>query len=398
MTDIIESYQIYKKGKKIIVAGEISGNQIKSFLKADEAIQYAIDQLAATDTGGEVILAKGNYTLKKTINLKSNIRLCGSGRSTRLILGKNHQTSQGILCQNLDGVEVTNLALIAEDVKAQTAILLDDCGDSTIENIYCNGFSKYGIWVRNNSFLCEVRGCRLADCGESAIYFDNLAHGGRGGDFVPNLISNCIIYGGKKGIECNRTIVLNIVATEIFQTEDMAFLIRNTSNSVLISGCRTFQIGTDAVVVDNSHEINISSNIFCWQRGNGIVLRRVSWGSISSNNVIDSGVRHHQSYKTGIILEKETKGIQIVGNAIFNWGDQVPMNIAIKETSDCSKNIIMGNNINYCTEADIIAEGKDSLIENNASEIKTAFEAMDRNPCPDFNRDRIYKFIQAQKK
>jgi hypothetical protein len=90
---------------------------------------------------------------------------------------------------------------------------------------------------------------------------------------VPNLVTNCIVYGGGKGIECSRTIVLNIVACVIYQSQDVAYYVGNTSNSVLISGCRSFQIGSHAVVADGSHEFNLSSNIFCWHEGHGMLVR-----------------------------------------------------------------------------------------------------------------------------
>lgn len=40
----------------------------------------------------------------------------------------------------------------------------------------------------------------------------------RAGAFVPNLVTNCTIFGGGKGIETKRAIVLNIVGCMVYQT------------------------------------------------------------------------------------------------------------------------------------------------------------------------------------
>ncbi|SRR6266545_4155611 len=49
----------------------------------------------------------------------------------------------------------------------------------------------------------------LAGNRRANLYFDTL-RAGQYGNFVPNLVTNCLIYGGGKGIECHRAIALNI--------------------------------------------------------------------------------------------------------------------------------------------------------------------------------------------
>ncbi|GAB2587341.1 hypothetical protein GCM10027190_40450 [Spirosoma areae] len=53
---------------------------------------------------------------------------------------------------------------------------------------------------------------------------------------------------------------------------------------------------------------------------------------MSGNNVIDSGVRTRDgSLRTGIVLEKGFKDLQVTSNAVFNWGDQIPMASALSK-------------------------------------------------------------------
>ena len=169
----------------------------------------------------------------------------------------------------------------------------------------------------------------------------------------------------------------------------MAFHLLKHSNSVLITGCRTYQIQNDAVVVENSHEINISSNIFCWTEGNGIVLDQVKWGTISANNVIDSGSinpfdphkdslktteevkrnlrspNDRKSIKSGIVVKNMTQGVTITGNAVFNWPATPKMKYGIVEDATCENNIISSNNINFYSIADVHSEGKGTKVMGN---------------------------------
>ena len=109
--------------------------------------------------------------------------------------------------------------------------MVDDCGDCKVRDIFAVGFSQYGIWVRGSSFLCEIRGCTLAGNKVANLYLDHLERGYYG-NFLPNLVTNCIVYGGGKAIECNRTIVLNIIAFVVYQTKDVAYYVGNTSMEV----------------------------------------------------------------------------------------------------------------------------------------------------------------------
>ncbi len=189
--------------------------------------------------------------------------------------------------------------------------------------------------------------------------------------------------------------MVNLIGCSVFQPSGIGYYIHKSSNSVLLSGSRSFQVEQDAVVVEGgSHEINISGNIFCWQRGHGIVLRGANWGSVTGNNVIDSGVRTRDgSARNGIMLEAGCKGLQVTGNAVFNWGDQVPMAFGIIEDSTGVNNLISHNNINFFTQQAVQSAGKGTLAKDNVSEGPRAYVGMDRKGFPDFDTRKIDAYL-----
>jgi hypothetical protein len=341
---------------------------------AGEAIQHALDALPAE--GGAVFVEQGRYPLAAPLRLRSHTRLQGAGRGTRLVVS----AEIGILGEGLDGAEVADLALVAEGAaQAQAGLAFDACGDCRAANVLAAGFAAYGIWLRNDSFLCTINGCSAAGNGVANLYLDNLAAHGRAGEFVPNLVTNCMVYGGHTGIETRRTIVANIVGCCVFQARAVGFHVHSESNSVVISGCRTFQIGRQAVLLEDTDEFNLSSNIFCWHIEDGVVIRNANWGTITANEVIDTG-----SYNSGVpdrtadwsTLPKDlpaysgikllnARGYTVTGNSIFNWPVCPPMEYGIYEDDASFQNIMTGNNVNYYTGGAVACHGRESLAAHN---------------------------------
>jgi hypothetical protein len=377
-------------------------------------------------------LGRGTFLLEEPVRLADDVHLRGSGRGTRLQVSEANRDGVGLLCEGLHGVAVSDLALTAgANEGAVAGVVLDDCGDCQVRDVFAVGFAHYGIWVRNNSFLCEVRGCKLGGNGRANLYLEHLERGGRGGDYAPNLVTNCIAYGGGTGFECDRAIVLNIVGCAVYQPNKYAYHVRNTSNSVLISGCRSFQVEQDAVVVEASHEINISSNTFCWHEGHGIVLKDVIWGTVCGNNVIDSGSVNlttktlasttlldvtvevdgepythpfHMSppddyeppLMNGIYLIEGTRGVTVNGNAIFNWGPAPHMKYGVEEDTSCINNVISANNINFCQQGAVLSKGSGSQVHGNVSRVDEAYLGKPAGPggVHVFDVELIRRFIQ----
>ncbi len=411
-----QSFEVFSMGDVVYVKDSISDTALDSFDKACEAIQFAIESLP--QAGGEIVIKSGKYELNSPIRLKSNVTLRGSGSATVLWMSDRFDGSIAIIGKKLDKVTVCDLSIktAKENINAKTGILLSDCGDCKIKDVYCLGLAEHGIWLNDRSFLCEIRGCTFAGIGQSAIYLEKLTGNGRGGDFVPNLVTNCIIYEGGVGIECNYTIVLNIVGCQVYQSKSHGFYIHTNSNSVMVSGCRTFQIQDDAVVVADSDEINITGNIFCWHDGHGIVLNNVTWGTITGNNVIDTGhinivdekARQNWSYsletpkdldfskrsRNGIHISGKSRGLTVGNNAVFNWGSNLPLKYGIYEESTCMNNVITDNNINYCLNEGVLSQGKNSISKDNFTEADTAYKGGDSSRMHRYDVRRIQKFIE----
>lgn len=383
-----QDFEVFRLENQYIVRGSVDQKKHFHSERSDKAIQWAANQLK---NGGQIFLHSGTYILKSEIQLKSYVSLKGAGMGSVFIIDSDHRTGIGFNIIGKNRVILSDFALksIKSNNKSKTGIIFDDCGDCLVDGVYIVGMKENGILFTNKTFLSEVTNCRIAACGGSSIKFENLAGQGRGGDFVPNNISNCIIYQGNYGITCNNAIVVNISNITIYQSKKAAFYLNKRSNSVLITGCRTYQIQGDAVIVEDSHEINISSNIFCWTEGNGIVLNGVKWGTVSANNVIDNGSinpfdpqkdslistndykkvlrspDHRSSVKSGIILQNKTKGLTVTGNAVFNWPSTPKMKFGIVEDETCENNNIISNNINFYSVADVKSEGQGTVVMGN---------------------------------
>lgn len=390
---VVADNQIYR------AIGNISRKILHESDSATSVIEHAIDQFQGN--GGQVLLENGDFTLDRPIQLTNNITLRGVGRGTRLIA--NHYA--GLVCEGINGVSIADMRIVAgPNRNAKTGIILDYCGNCSVRDLICIGFADYGILMKNHCFLCEIRGCSLAGNGKANVALHNnkcfVAERDQGsgsvststwqftraGFCVPNLVSNCTIFGGGKGIELNETTVANIVACTVYQTHDIAFHIHKTSNSVLISGCRTFQITGPAVVVEESHEFNLSSNIFCWHTEHGIITNNARWGTIVGNEIIDTGSWNSElSVVNGTSSELlpedfepfnginmiDTHGYAVTGNSIFNWQVCPPMKYGIYEDKASKKNVITGNNINLFSEDSVLSLGEETVDKDNVGESST---------------------------
>ena len=159
--------------------------------QAAETIQAAVD--ATGGEGGQVFIEQGRYPIAKPIRLRNRVKLSGAGRSTRLEVAGE----AGVLLESLDSAEVADLTIVAATgSSAQAGLILDGCGDCQVTNVLAGGFTGHGIWLRNDSFLCTIRGCSAAGNAKSNICLDTLAMHGRAGRYLPNLVTACMIYGG----------------------------------------------------------------------------------------------------------------------------------------------------------------------------------------------------------
>lgn len=409
-----DTYDILARNEAYMLRMTASGQKIARFSYADDAIMHAIE--LAGESGGSIHIGPGVFFFHSAVKLDHQIVISGEGVNTKILPVDNYTDTCLFYGDSLNEVTLTNMKLTAaESEESQlSGIIIKNSGSCLFRDLTLIGFSERGIWLTEDTFLSEVRGCRFADIGRSGVFLDQLNDIGRAGPYLPNLVSNCIFFRGGKGVECSDAIVANIVACMVFQSREPAFHINSASNSILISGCRTFQIEDDAVVVEDSHEIAITGNIFCWQIKNGIVLKGVDWGTISGNNIIDSGnipfefegdeeweywqerPESTEEYQyCGLKIHSDSKGLTINGNAIFNWASNPPMTYGIYESEDCSDNIVIGNNINYFTETGIHALGNGTIVTDNIA--TSAAHRGNKESIHSFDTRLIEKFIEEIK-
>jgi len=364
------------------VIGQISGQDLCLTNFADEAIQFAIDQLPK---GGVVNLQSGKYFVKKQINLKSFITLTGSGTSSVIRIQPGHDTGIAIQGDSLVKVIISNFSVVASknDSLALSAIKLSGCGDCLVSDITCMSIKRAGVWFNSSTYLSEIRSCKFLDIEGAGVFLDNLGTG-IGGEYLPNLVNSCIAYRCGIGFLLYRAIVANLNGCIAHQCRNAFNLHR--SNSICITGGRSFQIEEEAVIVNGSHEINITGNIFCWSVKEAIKVTNVRWGTITGNNLIDVGSINYYTPElnpdkkqhlvfppladvkiplySALTLD-DVKGITITGNALFNWHVCPKMLYGIYEKDNCSSNLITSNNINWVQNEGVKSLGGNTIVANN---------------------------------
>lgn len=371
---ISQPYFIYHNNEKIVVKGQVDGNVVYKNADAATAINNAIE-LLNKQKGGELKLSNGIYTINSPINLASNINLIGSGNATVLKMGKENEKGIVILAEEVEEIRVSDLTLQGiEEVKASSGIIYDHVGMGIINNVCSRDFGQYGIVLRNDCFMCEVVSCQTSGNDSAGVYLSRNNFNGRGGNSVPNLISNCKSYGeAGHAFELFRSTCNNLIGNIVYQCLGHGFYIHTHSCSNLLSGNRVFSGFQNAVYCDRAPETNITGNIFCWNKGHGIEFKNVVWGTISGNNIIDNGDVIDYSnegwttgYSYGIYMHSDTRSVQVSGNAIFNWPDgHPPMIDGIYESEDCSFNNFTGNNVQFYTGLPVNSNGKNSIEANN---------------------------------
>ncbi|MDQ8192914.1 right-handed parallel beta-helix repeat-containing protein [Coraliomargarita sp. SDUM461004] len=384
---------LYKKKSQWALISEFSSEQYAES-ESIEMLWPLVEEMLAG--GGLLRISADELEISRPISLGSNTYLEGSGTATRVVPSPTFVGEALIVMASANASSVRNLSLHGLG-RVSYGVMLCDSVDCRVAEVTASCCVDAGIVCRDNSSCCTLSNCTAIENQRANFLFENLAFAGRLGNFPPNTVTACTSIGGGHGFEVHQATVFNITASTAFQSRGHGFKVHQTSNSVLISGCRTFQCEQSAVYVENAHELNVSSNVFCWQRSDGIVLNNVNWAAINANEVIDSGVRDlKERRRVGILLHSDTKGVQIVGNTIFNWGDQPPMSHAIYEAADCSENLFVNNHINYVADVPVVSLGQHSVVGENMIVAEAAYRNMDKSPFPDFDRDAIERYAQLK--
>jgi parallel beta-helix repeat protein len=362
---MVQGYMVYRQDDVTVARGRVDGNVLIQDTDAIVVLQKTLDVLER-NRGGELFIESGVYEINKSALVPGLVSVRGSGRSTVLKLGNENAEGVILIAKGKEGVVLSDFSCQGIASHDQSAgIILDSCGDCEIRNVYTRDFSGYGIWVRNGSFMNKLVNNTTSGNDQAGTCLMDNAEGGRGGNYVPNLIIGCTSIGEDgNAFELNLSQCTNIVGCQAYQPKGYGFYVRRQSNSTVLAGNRCFQGAKNGIIADCSHEINVTGNNICWNWGHGIELRGVTWGVISGNEFIDNGGRK-EPRKYGIYVHTDTKCVQISGNAIFNWEGHQPMIAGIYESEDCRDNQIMDNVINYYTDKSVFSAGKNTKVANN---------------------------------
>ncbi len=412
-----QGYFIYQQGTYTIARGRVINDILIKNPDSATVFQSTLKQLEAN--GGELKIENGTYIINKPLDVPSHCKITGSGRATVLKLG--NENKDGIILKIDTKEEIVICDLTLQGIKSHgrsAGIILDQAGDCEVRDIYARDFSAYGIWTRNNSFMNKIVNTTTSGNNKAGIFFDtNTWKGkGRGGDFVPNLVIGCTSLGDNgNAFQLDNCICTNFVGCIAYQPKQYGFFL-NGSNSTLITGCRTYQCFRGAVYAKSSHELNISSNIFCWHKGTGIEINNVTWAVISGNEIIDSGgVGYYDENGNvdatayGIKMHTDTKCVQVTGNTLFCWGDgHKPMINGIYESGDCKDNQITNNAINFYDNKAVLSKGTNTIVDKNLGIRKFYTEAW-KGPfqkekdkptqlLEPFTRDKVDAFLEQTRK
>ncbi len=369
-------YEIYKNAEVLVLREKYSNETLKESLNASELFEYCFD-LINNNNGGRVDIGPGEFLIDRPLDVPDNTSVTGQGRFTKLVFEGSFENALSIK-DGMD-VEISDILIVCRDQSVSSGIVIDNSGSCVIKDAKIVGFNKYGVVFKNDTFISKIEGCELAGNIVSNIYFMKLDSAGRLGDYIPNTISNCMIVGGGKGIELNNAFLTNIISNSFTQCLDHAIHIHTQSNAIVVNGNHSFQIDGHSLLIENfAYEMNITGNMFSWQSGSAMVVRKSCWGSVTGNVFIDSGfspdaynfTTYYSTYegeyelRDAVILEDVT-GYTVNGNTIYNWQVCPQLRNGIVEDSLCYKNIISNNIINYYKNKAVDSHGKNSLVKDN---------------------------------
>ena len=393
LSSLPQGFVILKNGNSSIALKEISREVFAEDARADIVFIDCIEALAR-EGGGEIRVGQGVYEFNRPVELRSSIKITGSGRATTFKPSSQNTDGSIFIGVNCDGVVLADFTCqgdLSNKNEKSAGIIFHGCGDCEIRSVFARDFSGYGFWLRNNAFLCRIHDCVSAGNGKAGYYISEINAGGRGGDYITNDIKNCLSYAERgNGFELISSLCVNIAGCNVYHAKGNGYYFRQGANSILLTGSRCFKAEGNGILVENSHELNVTGNIVCWNRGHGIELNHVIWGAVTGNEFIDSG-GSVEPKKHGIYIHTDSRGLQVTGNQIFAWEDQLPMIYGIYENDDCQSNNITGNFINRYENEAIYSKGKGSLCSDNVY-VRESYEKVYNQPFPEPRTEKVKPF------
>ncbi|MFW5759655.1 MAG: right-handed parallel beta-helix repeat-containing protein [Cyclobacteriaceae bacterium] len=293
----------------------VGGNDADVCGFTNQSIQYAIDAVAKT--GGTVKLNPGQYEITAPVQMRSNVKLVGSGRETILKRGKGIQTrfvvdadyaELKLTVENSDGFEPGMKIQVTDQNNSScwnvsTAYITDIQDDM----IYIDSYlirdyrsDRDGL-VSNASSVIEVIGA------ENVLISNLTADGNRAENFFADGCNSAGILMIK-----SKKVTVDKVHVKDFNGEGISWQITENvtiqNSEISGSGNTGMHPGTGSpftVIENNDVHHNDNDGLFiCW---------RVYQSSVTNN-------RFHHNGRFGICTGHKDSDVIFIGNHIFENG------------------------------------------------------------------------------
>ena len=277
-----------KTAEKIITVGGLEAD-IAGF--NNQSIQFAIDAVAKT--GGTVKLNAGLYELHAPVQMKSNVKLIGSGSETILKRGKGIQTKYIIdadfgelklTVENSDGFEI--------GMKIQVT---DDVSD--------------GCWNVSTAYISDIV--------DNIIYIDK------------GLIRD--YRSDKNGLISNTSSVIEVIDAENVSISNLT-ADGNRAENYFADGCNSAGVlilRSKKVTVDNVHVKDFNGEGISWQITENVTVRNseisgsgntgLHPGTGSPFSIIENNDIHHNDMD-GLFICWRVYQSQVTGNRMHHNG------------------------------------------------------------------------------
>lgn len=359
-----QGFVLTRSGTRFTLWGDVEHARLAESEDAGTLLADALQRLARSG-GGRIEIRQGRFPIGRSLEVPANVSIIGAGRATVFEMTPALAQAGGAIFQarQADRIVLADFACVgAPGAPEASAIVLDGCGASIVRSVMAHRFPGCGVWLKGHSFANRLEDIFTSRNGRAGILIGQTSNG-RGGRFVPNLISGCISYAEDgHGFEFDGAICQNLVnCTAYLPRGDGIYMHGSTSN--LITGCRVFMGARNGITLRNTHELNITANIVGWNSGENLLLDHCVWGTVTGNEFIDAGGR--KAPQVSVHLRRGTKSVQVTANALFNWHDNQIMAGGVLEEADCLENQITNNVINYYRDFPVLSQGANSVANFN---------------------------------
>ena len=358
----LQGYIIYKQGNESVAIGYVDRAEKARSTKADVVFNKVV-KLLSNSGGGEITIKQGDFPIHAPINLENRVTIRGAGNASILRLMSDNEKGIILSAESKTQIKLENFTCAGDEShpnENSTGVFFSKTGLSEIKSVYSHDFRGYGFWLKDDCFANLLVENMTSGNDKAGYFIDKTlwVNTNPGGGFVPNKLIGCYSYAEDgHGFLFEKAICQDIVGCVYYLPKGHGFYFRN-STSNLISGCRGFMGFKNGIMLENTHEMNISSNIIGWNWGHNLEMFHSTWAIVSANEFIDAGGRQDPKY--GVYMHGDVRACQISNNLIFNWLDNQIMQGGIFESEECSENQITDNIINYYKDKDVESLGKNS--------------------------------------